>query len=175
MVVRTRLIVTLYVRTHIMDPGNSKIAGRLELIFHLISLFASADIRGVMSALLTHIGVTGMSIPKCRSRCPRHLRRGSVAACMLGLGGVRILPGARMFANGRRCVLSGTGLCNGMITRPEDSYRVWSRNLNSEETYADESCRAARKKIPQDNPREITWWTVATVGGKPKCSHWQVA
>jgi len=36
------------------------------------------------------------------------------------------------------CVLSGRGLCNGLITRPEHSYRawciwVWSRNLNSEE------------------------------------------
>ena len=23
------------------------------------------------------------------------------------------------------CVLSGTGLCDGLITRPEESYRVW--------------------------------------------------
>ena len=48
-----------------MDPGNSKIAGRLELTLHLISLFASADFRGVMSALLTSIGLTGRSVPKC--------------------------------------------------------------------------------------------------------------
>jgi hypothetical protein len=23
------------------------------------------------------------------------------------------------------CVLSGRGLCDGLITRPEESYRVW--------------------------------------------------
>ena len=23
------------------------------------------------------------------------------------------------------CVLSGTGLCDGLITRPEESYRLW--------------------------------------------------
>jgi hypothetical protein len=25
----------------------------------------------------------------------------------------------------RRCVLSGRGLCDGLITRPEESYRLW--------------------------------------------------
>jgi len=24
-----------------------------------------------------------------------------------------------------RCVLSGRGLCDGLITRPEESYRLW--------------------------------------------------
>jgi hypothetical protein len=23
------------------------------------------------------------------------------------------------------CMLSGTGLCDGLITRPEESYRLW--------------------------------------------------
>ena len=37
------------------------------------------------------------------------------------------------------CVLSGRGLCDGLITRPEESYRVWcvwSRDLNNEEAVA---------------------------------------
>jgi hypothetical protein len=39
------------------------------------------------------------------------------------------------------CVLSGRGLCGGLITRPEESYRLWcvvlwSRNLENEEAKA---------------------------------------
>jgi hypothetical protein len=30
----------------------------------------------------------------------------------------------------------GRGLCDGLITRPEESYRVWLRNLNKEEDKA---------------------------------------
>jgi hypothetical protein len=35
---------------------------------------------------------------------------------------VTIPPGAWMFVC---CVLSGIGLCDEMITRPEESYRLW--------------------------------------------------
>jgi hypothetical protein len=44
-----------------------------------------------------------------------------VADRLLGLR-VRIPPGAWMFVC---CVLSGRGLCDGLITRLEDSYRLW--------------------------------------------------
>jgi hypothetical protein len=63
-----------------------------------------------------------------RSQWPRGLRRTSAAAWLLG-SRVRISLGAWMFV-----VLScvGRGLCDGLITRPEESYRVsvcvWSRN-----------------------------------------------
>ena len=30
-----------------------------------------------------------------------------------------------MFVCCECCVLSGTGLCDGLITRPEESYRLW--------------------------------------------------
>jgi len=30
-----------------------------------------------------------------------------------------------MFVGCECCVLSGTGLCDGLITRPEESYRLW--------------------------------------------------
>ena len=55
---------------------------------------------------------------------PRGLRRGSAAARLLRLW-VRIPPGAWMFVCCKCCVLSGRGLCDGLITRPEESYRLW--------------------------------------------------
>jgi hypothetical protein len=59
-----------------------------------------------------------------RSRWPRGLKRGSEAAHLLGLW-VRIPLGVWMFVVCECCVLSGRILCVGMITRPEESYRVW--------------------------------------------------
>jgi hypothetical protein len=38
---------------------------------------------------------------------------------------VRIPPGAWMSVCCECCVLSGRGLCDGLVTRPEESYRVW--------------------------------------------------
>jgi hypothetical protein len=60
----------------------------------------------------------------CRSHRPRDLRRGSAAARLLGLR-IRISPGAWMSVSRECCGLSGGGLCDGPITRPEESYRVW--------------------------------------------------
>ena len=59
----------------------------------------------------------------CRSRLPRGLRRGSAAARLLGLW-VRIPPGMWMSVSCESCVLSGRDLCDGLITRPEESYRM---------------------------------------------------
>ena len=56
------------------------------------------------------------------------------------------------------CVLSGRVLCDELITRPEESYRlwcvwVWSRNLMIEETLAHlGSCCAKRKTRPKHQP-----------------------
>ena len=64
----------------------------------------------------------------CRSQWPRGVRRRSPAARLLRLW-VRIPPGAWMFVLGAVCVcvcvLSGRGLCDGLITHPEESYRLW--------------------------------------------------
>ena len=38
---------------------------------------------------------------------------------------VWIPPGAWMSVSCECCVLSGRGLCNGLIASPEESYRVW--------------------------------------------------
>jgi hypothetical protein len=60
----------------------------------------------------------------CRSQWPRRLRRGSMSTHLLGLW-VRIPPGAWMPVFCECWLLSGRGLCVGLITRPEESYPVW--------------------------------------------------
>jgi hypothetical protein len=69
----------------------------------------------------------------CRSRRPCILRRRSTATHLLR-SWVRIPPGAWMFVGCVLWVLSGRGLCDGLIACPEESYWlarhcVWSRNL----------------------------------------------
>ena len=49
----------------------------------------------------------------------------SKAAGLLRLW-IRIPPGSWTFVCRECCVLSGRGLCDGLITRPEESYRMWS-------------------------------------------------
>jgi len=59
-----------------------------------------------------------------RSQWPRGLRRRSTAARLLR-SWVRIPPGAWMFVCCECCVLSGRGLCDGLIILSEESYRLW--------------------------------------------------
>jgi hypothetical protein len=58
----------------------------------------------------------------CRSQLPCSLRRRYAAARLLRLW-VRIPPGTWMSCEG--CVLSGRSLWDELITRPEESYRLW--------------------------------------------------
>jgi hypothetical protein len=74
-----------------------------------------------------------------RSQWPPGLRSQPAAARLLRLW-VRIPTEAWMFVSCECCVLSGRGLCDGLITRPEESYWlwcvwVWSWILNNEETF----------------------------------------
>ena len=55
-----------------------------------------------------------------RFRWPRGLRRGFPTARLLGLW-VRVPPETR---TSECCVLSGRGLCDELITRPEESHRL---------------------------------------------------
>jgi hypothetical protein len=71
--------------------------------------------RGYMTQLLLSV---------CRSQWPCGLRRRSSAARLLRLW-VPIPPEAWMFVCCECCVLSGRGLCDGLITCPEESYRMW--------------------------------------------------
>ena len=59
-----------------------------------------------------------------RSQWPHGLRRRTAAARLLRLW-VRIPPGAWIFVCCECCVLSGRGLCDVLITRSEQSYRLW--------------------------------------------------
>ena len=66
-------------------------------------------------------------VTKIRSSCATTLailKRGSAAARLLRLR-IRIPPAAWMSACCECCVLSGRGLCDGPITRPEESFRRW--------------------------------------------------
>jgi hypothetical protein len=56
-----------------------------------------------------------------RFQWPHGLRRRSTPARLLR-SGARIPSGAWMFFG---CVLSGRGLCDELITRPDESYRLW--------------------------------------------------
>jgi hypothetical protein len=60
----------------------------------------------------------------CRSQWPRGLGRRSTATRLLRLW-VRIPPETWTFVCCECCMLSGTGLCDELITRPEESYRLW--------------------------------------------------
>ena len=61
---------------------------------------------------------------KSQTQWPRGLRRRSTAARLLR-SWVRIPPGAWISVCCECCVLSGRGLCDELITRPEESYRLW--------------------------------------------------
>ena len=68
-----------------------------------------------------------------RSQWPRGLRRRSLAARLLRLW-VSIPTGAWMFVCCECCVLSGRGLCDGLIIRSEESYRLWRVVVCDQET-----------------------------------------
>jgi len=67
------------------------------------------------------------------SQQPRGLRRRSTVARLLRLW-VRIPPVAWMIVCCECCVLSGRGLRDGLITRPEESYRLWRVVVCDQET-----------------------------------------
>jgi hypothetical protein len=88
----------------------------LRLLLNNPHLFSLIKHRFVLIQLLQlHI---------CWSQWPRGLRHRFTAARPLRLL-VRIPPEAWMFVCCECCVLLGRGLCDGMITRPEESYRLW--------------------------------------------------
>jgi hypothetical protein len=61
-----------------------------------------------------------------RSQWPRGLRRRSAAVWLLGVAGSNSARGMNVCLLCLYVVLScvGRGLCDGLITRPEESYRV---------------------------------------------------
>jgi hypothetical protein len=74
------------------------------------------------------------------------------AARLLGLW-VRIPSRVWMSLSCECCVLSGRGLCVGLITRPEESYRVWCVSECDREaskmrrSWPNRGCKAMRKQF----------------------------
>ena len=62
--------------------------------------------------------------------------------------------GAWMFVCCECCVLSGRGLCDGLITRPEESYRLWRVVVCDQET------SKTRKLKPATGLWKIRHWVV---------------
>ena len=87
-----------------------------------------------------------------RSQRSRGLRRRSAAARLLRLW-VQIPPGEWTSVCCDCCVLSGRGLCDELITRPEESYRLWCVVESDLETswirksWPMGGCRAKNKQI----------------------------
>ena len=81
--------------------------------------------------------------PTGRSQWPRGLRRRSLAARLLRLW-VRIPPRAWIFVCCECCILSGRGLCDGLIIRSEDSYRLWCVVVCDQETSQARRLKPAR-------------------------------
>ena len=88
----------------------------------LVLYFAIIQLSHCHSLVTSHFTVTRHR--DSRSQQPRSLRRGSAVALPLRLW-VRIPPGAWMPVCSECCVLSGRGLSDELITRPEESYRLW--------------------------------------------------
>ena len=105
---------------------NSKPCAGRKLMFISVSYLLRENLLHIkrLKLLLIH---------QCRSQWPRGLRRRSSAARLLRLW-VQIPPGAWMFVCCECCVLSGRGLCDGLITRPEESYRLCSVVVCYQET-----------------------------------------
>ena len=85
------------------------------------------------TAINTHVQFAMLISAYSQSQWPRGLRRWSLAARLLRLW-VRIPPGAWIFVCCECCVLSGRGLCDGLIIRSEESYRLWRVVVCDQET-----------------------------------------
>jgi hypothetical protein len=68
----------------------------------------------------------------CQSKWPRGLRRRSFCRSPAEIVGSN--PTGGMDVCRECCVLSGRGLCDGLITRPEESYRLWRFVVCDQET-----------------------------------------
>jgi hypothetical protein len=64
----------------------------------------------------------------CRSQWPRGVRNGSAVTYVLG-SWFRILPGAWMSVCCECCVFSGRILCDELITRSEEAFRLCVYNF----------------------------------------------
>ena len=85
---------------------------------------AAEPVKNFQQIYLFHFNIIPLTTNNCRSQWPRGLRRRSAAARLLRLW-VRIPPGAWIAVYCECCLLSGRGLWDEPIIRPEESYRQW--------------------------------------------------
>src|SRR5215469_9564046 len=115
--------------TVLQPPGVNSIAINKYITYfrqiELISIYiGSSNMFRLLSIIILRV---------CRSQWPYGVRcRSSVARLIRSW--VRIPPGEWMFVFCECCVLSGRGLCDGLITRPEESYRLWCVVVCDQET-----------------------------------------
>ena len=76
------------------------------------------------------------------------------------------------------CVLSGRGLCDELITRPEESYRLWCvvvcdlENLKNEEAMTRTgSQRHSKKKVMWDKLQDCQESCIATLWNNCKMAY----
>ena len=98
-----------------------------------------AKCKTVKSHKINKLSIHTNNKTSCRYCWPCCLRRGSAAARLLGLW-VRIPPGEWMCVSCQCCMLSGRGLCLGLITHPEESYRLWRVVVRDIETSLKKPC-----------------------------------
>jgi hypothetical protein len=100
-----------------------------SLPFHVISLSRFQYYPPIYAKVFRGIAIQVYPSKFCilftYSQWSRFLRRGSAAARLLGLW-VQIPPGGWMSVSCECYVLSGRGLCVGLINHPEESYRMFS-------------------------------------------------
>ena len=113
------------VKNYLNIPKAPSLADRILTPFHAFWILIS------IITFNNNFNVVPLMIG--RSQWPRGLRRRSSAARLLRLW-VRIPPWAWMFVCCECCVLSGRGLCDVLITRPEESYRLWCVLVCDQET-----------------------------------------
>ena len=120
------VLFTFYIQGVLKLKKNNSGAKGLTLLWYSALLTCIMRMFQIILALLTDSLLTlpfellyRIDMP-FRSQLPRGLRRGSADARLLKLW-FRIPPGAWMSVCCECCVLSGRGLWDGLITRPEES------------------------------------------------------
>jgi hypothetical protein len=127
-------------------PMKSKSFSSWNFSFRISPLSGEIFFSGVCGTYSPHltrfiVGILNRLIHKviriivfvCRSQWPRGLSHMSSAARLLRLW-VQNPPGTWMFVCCEYCVLSSRGLCDGLITGPEESYRLWRVVVCDQET-----------------------------------------
>jgi hypothetical protein len=137
--------VSNHVRTLMMETKSVAKTSAWVYLDNLTLLAAWDAFKSVPVAAPSKLRVYGLSFAGIAGSNPAGVRISACCGC---------------------CVLSGRGLCVGLITRPEESYRmcacvwVWSWNLDNEETLA--HWRLSRYWKKMYSMRQELWSVVET-------------